>query len=56
MGTEVRAILAQPDVRQRIQQMGFIPVGSSPEVFARFVADGRAEMGRVVREANIRLD
>jgi len=31
-------------------------VGSSPEVFAKFVTDGRAEMGRVVREANIRLD
>jgi tripartite-type tricarboxylate transporter receptor subunit TctC len=40
LGTEVQAILALPDVRDRILQMGFIPVGSSPEQFnAQFKKD-----------------
>ena len=52
----LREALALAEVRERLVNLGAEPVGSSPEVFARFVADGRAEMGRVVHEANIRLD
>ena len=43
-------------VRERLSALGAEPVGSSPEVFARFVTEGRTEMGRVVREANIRIE
>lgn len=52
----VREALALAEVRERLASLGAEPVGSSPEVFARFITEGRAEMGRVVREANIRLD
>ncbi|MCO6419439.1 tripartite tricarboxylate transporter substrate binding protein, partial [Siccirubricoccus sp. KC 17139] len=48
--------LADAGVRQRLSQIGAVPVGSSPEVFARYVAEGRVTMGRLVQEAGIRLE
>ena len=56
LGSSQREALALAELRERLANLGAEPVGSSPEVFAKFVTDGRAEMGRVVREANIRLD
>jgi len=52
----VREVLGLAELRERLAGLGAEPVGSTPEVFARFVTEGRAEMGRVVREANIRLE
>ena len=56
LGTEVQAILALPDVRDRILQMGFIPVGSSPEQFnAQFKKDGPV-WERVVKVSGATLE
>ena len=52
----VSEALGHSAVRERLAGLGAEPVGSSPEVFARFVTEGRAEMGRVVRAANIRIE
>ncbi len=48
--------LADDGVKQRLAQIGAVPVGSPPDRFARFCVEGRAEMARLVREANIRLE
>ncbi|HYF09721.1 MAG TPA: tripartite tricarboxylate transporter substrate-binding protein [Acetobacteraceae bacterium] len=48
--------LREPEVRARLAQLGAVPVGSSPAEFARFLAEGRAAMTTLVREANIRID
>lgn len=48
--------LAEPPLRDRLGQLGAVPVGSSPVEFARFVSEGRAAMATLVREANIRLE
>ncbi|MEN0075955.1 MAG: tripartite tricarboxylate transporter substrate-binding protein [Paracraurococcus sp.] len=50
------AALAEEGVRQRLAQIGAVPVGSAPTDFARFVAEGRAQMASLVKEAGIRLD
>ncbi|MDT7522251.1 tripartite tricarboxylate transporter substrate binding protein [Rhodoferax sp. TBRC 17198] len=56
LGTEVQAILALPDVRDRILQMGFIPVGSSPEQFnAQFKKDAPV-WERVVKVSGATLE
>ena len=56
MGTEVRAILAQPDVPERIQQMGFIPVGSTAEEFnVQFKKDAPV-WERLVKLSGAKLD
>ncbi len=52
----VRESLGLTELRERLAGLGAEPVGSTPEVFSRFVTEGRAEMARVVREANIRLE
>ena len=49
-------VLAEPEVRARLDQIVAVPVGSSPEAFARFVAEGRVQMATLVREAGIRVD
>lgn len=56
LGTEVQAILAMPDVRDRIQQMGFNPVGSSPEQFAAQFKKDAPVWERVVKVSGAKLD
>ncbi|PWS35069.1 twin-arginine translocation pathway signal protein [Falsiroseomonas bella] len=48
--------MAVPANRQRLIQIGCVPVGSRPADFARFVAEGRGAMATLVREANVRAD
>lgn len=45
--------LADAAVQQRIAALGAIPLGTDPASFARYVAEQRALMGRLVREARI---
>jgi tripartite-type tricarboxylate transporter receptor subunit TctC len=47
--------LNQPDVRQRMEQIGIVPLGSSPEDFAAFVVAQRERAARLIRLANITL-
>jgi tripartite-type tricarboxylate transporter receptor subunit TctC len=48
--------IAVPALRQRLVQIGCVPVASNPAEFARFVTEGRATMAMLVREANIRAE
>jgi tripartite-type tricarboxylate transporter receptor subunit TctC len=45
--------LADATVRQRLEALGALPVGSAPADFARYVAAQREAMARLVREARI---
>ena len=56
VATEVRAIIAQPEVRERIQQMGFIPVGSSPEEFGIQFKKDAPVWERLVKLSGAKLD
>lgn len=48
--------LNSTEVRARMQVLGIEPLPGTPEEMARFAATERERWGRVVREANIRLD
>lgn len=48
--------IAVPALRQRLVQIGCVPVASRPAEFARFVTEGRAAMATLVRDANIRAE
>jgi len=50
------AAIAEPATRARLVQIGCEPVASTPADFTRFLAEGRASMATLVREANIRPD
>jgi tripartite-type tricarboxylate transporter receptor subunit TctC len=56
LGTEVQAVLAMPDVRERIQQMGFLTVGSSPEAFSAQFKKDALVWERVVKVSGAKLD
>lgn len=50
-----RHALADAQVRQRLDALGAMPVGSTPDVFAAYVRAQMALMGRIVQEARIEL-
>jgi tripartite-type tricarboxylate transporter receptor subunit TctC len=52
----VVAALQDPTVRQRLEGLGAVPLGTSPEAFAAFLARERAAMAELVREAGITAD
>lgn len=53
---EVAAIVRLPDVKQRLDEMGTIPVGSTPAEFDAFIASETVKWGKVIREAKITAD
>ena len=48
--------LSSADIRARMQTLGIEPLPGTPQELARFAAQERERWGRVVREANIKLD
>ena len=50
---EVAAIVKLDDVRERLDGLGTIPVGSSPAEFDAFIGAEMAKWGKVIREAKI---
>jgi len=53
---DVSDILKQRDVSDKLNQQGALPVGDTPEEFAQYIRDEIAKWGKVVRDANIKLD
>jgi tripartite-type tricarboxylate transporter receptor subunit TctC len=53
---EIGQIVRQDDVRARLEGMGTVPVGNSPEEFERFIADETRKWGDVIRRAKVTLD
>lgn len=56
LNREVRQALALDDVKKRFDTMGIRPAGNSPQEFAAFAASERDKWGRIIKQANIRLE
>ena len=56
LATEVARVMAQPETRQRLLQLGIEPQTATGAELARFVAAERDKWGAVIRSANIRAD
>jgi tripartite-type tricarboxylate transporter receptor subunit TctC len=52
----VRAVLKSPDVSQRLEQLGYSPVGDTPEQFAATLKNELAVYGEAIRKAGIKPD
>ena len=48
--------LATPAVREKLQEMGFDVIGSSPEAYARLIRDEIERWSKVVKEQNIKVE
>ena len=53
---ESQRILKLPDVREKIEAMGLIPGGETPESFARIMRSDAEIYGRIIRDAKITLN
>jgi tripartite-type tricarboxylate transporter receptor subunit TctC len=56
LNAEFNKVLAMPDMRQRLIERGFEPVGGEPERFARHIQAELAKWGPVVRKTGISID
>jgi tripartite-type tricarboxylate transporter receptor subunit TctC len=51
---EIARISTQPDIKERLSQLGAEPVASSPDDFAAFTKSEMAKYAKVVKDAGIR--
>lgn len=56
MYTEVKAILAMPEVAKRFTELGFDAAGSSPEEYEQFIRAEDAKWKRIVDTSGTKLD
>jgi tripartite-type tricarboxylate transporter receptor subunit TctC len=54
--TEFARALAQPDVRQRLENLGFEIVASPPDVFAAYIKTEIVKWAKVVKASGARAD
>jgi tripartite-type tricarboxylate transporter receptor subunit TctC len=53
---EIVDSIARPDMRERLATLGFEPVGSTPEQFAKQIKLEIETWGKVIRAANIKME
>ena len=56
INTDLRAIVATPEMRDQLASQGLIPNTNTPEQFAKMVRDDHARWAKVVRDAGIKAD
>ncbi len=56
LNAEVAKVLAQPETRQRLMQLGFEPAGGSPEALATYEKQERAKWGPLIKAAGLKGD
>ena len=49
-------MLTRQDVKDKMGEFGIETVWTGPDQFARFMTNERARWGKLIKEANIRLD
>jgi tripartite-type tricarboxylate transporter receptor subunit TctC len=54
--TEIVKVLGTPDIRERLLSQSTEPVGNTPAEFAAFIRSEHAKWGKVIRDANVRVD
>ncbi len=50
------ASLAQPDVKEKLAAMAYVPIGSSPEECAAFFKAEMAKWGKVIKDAGLKAE
>ena len=53
---EVARILRQPQAQAKVEGLGLMPVGNTPQEFARTVRSDHGLYARIIKAANIRMD
>ncbi len=56
LAAEVGKMMRSPEVRERFATLGVDPVGNTPEEAAEFLRAEIAKSGKIVRDANVKVD
>ena len=56
LSREIAKSVAQPDVRERLATLGFKPVANAPDEFTARIKLEMEKWGKVVRDANLRIE
>ena len=56
LNKELVRILAAPDIKDRLRDLGSDGIGNSPEEFARFVANESARYAKLIKELGLKAD
>ena len=54
--TEIARVLAQPDIRARLEAMGLEPSGRTPDGLSAFATQERSKWTKVVKDGTIKVD
>ena len=55
LSDEIVSAMQVPDVKERVQKTGAVPVGDRPDAFAAFMANERSKLGEVITRSGIVL-
>ncbi len=53
---DVARIVADPAVKERLGVLGFEPIGSTTDYFARYIDEESAKYGKIIKDANIKAE
>ena len=53
---DIAKALALPDVKQRLNALGFDPIGSGSEQFATYIRDEMAKYEKIIKDAKIKVE
>jgi tripartite-type tricarboxylate transporter receptor subunit TctC len=56
LSADANKVLADAQIRKRMQALGADPAGNTPEEFARFIRDDQAKWSKLIREAGIKTE
>jgi tripartite-type tricarboxylate transporter receptor subunit TctC len=54
--SDVAKILAMPDVKQRLNLLGFDPIGAPADQFTKYIRDEMAKYETIIKDAKIKLE
>src|SRR5262249_18542436 len=52
---DIAKVLALPDVKQRLNALGFDPIGAGSEQFATYIRDEMAKYEKIINNAKIKV-
>jgi tripartite-type tricarboxylate transporter receptor subunit TctC len=54
--SEISKVLALPEVKQRLNQLGFEPIGAASDRFANYIRDEMSKAEKIIADAKIKVD
>ena len=54
--SDISKVLAMPDVKQRLNTLGFEPIGASGDRFGSYIRDEMARYEKIIRDAKIKVE